>query len=271
MKVEPNLSYLPKELLMKTLLPYLDMKSLNALSKASMKWKETVGNYLVNFNRVIQTDVSLTNRLFFSSAKDANNLVKLELIWNTDSRLDSEFLDQILNANKSLTEIDLTTTDNGWISPEIVRTMAMKLPKLSEVSFSSSRIRLFLDNGDSRKLYPHTCWGSRRVDDESIELCYSEKQIESFKNIISNQTGGSEENKVLCCLRLLHSNCNFYDYSNASENSDGQQLLDPLVYHEHKCPKGLFYDAYLDSDIEDGYDFEEPLLWVGDSESDESD
>ena len=148
--------------------------------------------------------------------------------------------------------------------------MAMKLPKLMNVSFSSSRIRLFLDNGDSRKLYPHTCWGSGRVDDESIELCYSEKQIESFRNIISNQTG-SEENKVLCCLRLLHANCNFYDYSNASENSDGQQLLDPLVYHEHKCPKGLFYDAWLDSDLEEGYDFEEPLLWVGDSESDESD
>ena len=108
------------------------------------------------------------------------------------------------------------------------------------------------------------------MDDESIELCYTEKQIESFKNIISNQTG-SEENKVLCCLRLLHANCNFYDYSNASENSDGQQLLDPLVYHEHKCPKGLFYDAWLDSDLEEEFDFEEPLLWVGDSESDESD
>ena len=205
MKVESNLSCLPKELLMKTLLPYLDMKSLNALSKTSIKWEETVGNYLVNFNRVIQTDVS-DPRLFFSSAKDATNLVKLELIWNTDTRLDNEFLDQILNANKSLTEIDLRTTENGWISPEIVRTMATKLPKLDEVSFSTSRIRLFLENGDSRKLYPHTCWGSRRVDDASINgITYSENQIESFKNVVENQIG-SEENKVLCCIRLLYEN-----------------------------------------------------------------
>ena len=126
--------------------------------------------------------------LFFSSAKDATNLVKLELIWNTDSHSDNEFLDQILNTNQSLTEIDLTTTDNGWISPEIVRTMAMKLPTLMNVSFSSSRIRLFLDNFtlqlDARKLYPHTCWGSRRVDDESIELCYSEKQKESLMKVV---------------------------------------------------------------------------------------
>ena len=273
---ESFLCHLPNELVMKTLLPYLDMESLNTLSKASIKWEETVNNYLDIFNRVIQTEVSLTNRLFFSSAKNATSLVKLELIWNTDLRSDNEFLDQILNANKSLTEIDLTTTDNGWISTEVVKTIATKLPKLLNVSFSSSRIRLYLDNGDSRKLWPHTCWGSRRVDDGSIDGHgqYTEEQVKYFKKLISNQAHlkpSSEENKVLNCLRTIQALCHFYDYSNASENSDGQVLLDPLVYHEHKCPKGLHYDAYLDSDIEEGYDFEEPLLWFVDSESDESD
>ena len=270
MRKESYLSLLPNELLMKTLLPYLDLKSLNMLSKASTSWEEKVNNFLVNFNRVIQTEVSFPSRLFFSSVKDATNLVKLELLWNTDSRSDNENLNLILNANQNLSEIDLTTMDNGWISSEIVKTMAIKLNKLVNVSFSSSRIRLYLENSDSRKLYPHTCWGSRREDDDSLNSHYSERHLESFKNTILNETG-SEESKVLCCLRLLHANCHFYDYSNASENSDGQQLLDPLVYHEHKCPKGLYYDAYLDSDIEDGYDFEEPLLWVGDSESDDSD
>ena len=148
--------------------------------------------------------------------------------------------------------------------------MATKLHKLLNVSFSSSRIRIYLENGDSRKLYPHTCWGSRRVDDGSIDGHYAESHIELFRTLITSQSS-SEETKILCCLRLLQAYRNFYDYSNANENSDGQQLLAPLVYHEHKCPKGLHYDAYLDSDIEEGYDFEEPLLWVGDSESDESD
>ena len=175
MKKESYLSHLPNELLMKTLLPYLDLKSLNMLSKASTSWKETVNNFLVNFNRVIQTEVSFINRLFFPSTRDARNLVKLELIWNTDYRSDNERLDQILNANLNLSEIDLTTTDNGWISSEIVKTMATKLHKLVNVSFSSSRIRLYLGirNSDSRKLYPHTCWGSRREDDDSLNLHYS--------------------------------------------------------------------------------------------------
>ena len=270
LKKESFLGYLPNELLMKTLLPYLDMKSLNILSMTNTSWEETVNNYLVNFNRIIQTEVSLTNRLLFSSAKGATNLVKLELIWNTNSRCDNECLDQILHANENLKEIDLTTTDTGWISPEVVKTMATKLHKLVNVSFSSSRIRLYLENGDSRKLYPHTCWGSRRVDDGSIDGHYSEAHTELFRTLITSQSS-SEETKILCCLRLLQAYCLFYDYSNANENSDGQQLLDPLVYHEHKCPKGLHYDAYMDSDIEEGYDFEEPLLWVGDSESDESD
>jgi len=272
METESYLSCLPTEVVMCTLLPHLDIQSLNTLSAVSNGWQETVSSYLASFNKVIQTEVSLTNKLFFSSAHHATNLVKLVLIWNTDSRGDNESLDIILNANKNLTEIDLTTTENGWISTQIVKTMAIKLPNLRNVSFSSSRIRLYLEN-DSRKLWPHVCWGEKRVPNkryvdirETDPYYYDDKLTAVFKSIILNECG-SEESKILSCLRLLHSKCHLYDYSHTSEHIDGEEVLDPLVFHEYRCPRGLFYNSLLEMPELIDSDVEEDWPWVVDTDS----
>ena len=74
-------------------------------------------------------------------------------------------------------------------------------------------------------------------------------RLRKEKSRIYSLTG---EHQLLCCLRLIQSQCRFTDLALIS----GGDLMEPLVYHEHKCPKGLFYDRDNDSDeseVEDNY------------------
>ena len=198
------LDTLPKEVVMDVLLPYIDMESLRKFSFTSWKWHHKVKSYLSDFNRVVQTKVRLHDNVFHSTVKDASKLVKLELIWSTGSESDNNLLEKILVNNKNLQEIDITQTSNqGWISTKVVKTLALELPKLKSVSFSSSRIRLFLGPGSSpRKLWPHTCWGSRRVNRESLAVTYTQDQVAVFSNQIQRRGCGrvlnlTEEHQVI--------------------------------------------------------------------------
>ena len=207
MRLPEDASYLdnlPKEVVMDVLLPYIDMESLRKFSFTSWKWHHKVKSYLSDFNRVVQTKVRLHDNVFHSTVKDASKLVKLELIWSTGSERDNNLLEKILFNNKNLQEIDITQTSNqGWISTKVVKTLALELPKLKSVSFSSSRIRLFLGPGSSpRKLWPHTCWGSRRVNRESLAVTYTQDQVAVFSNQIQRRGSGrvlnlTEEHQVI--------------------------------------------------------------------------
>ena len=262
LETQSNLDCLPAELLMTALLPYLDKKDLKNLSKTCTKWQEKVTNYLVNFKGKFKGEVSINEREFFSAAENASNLVKLELIWNTDSKADNECLDKILNANINLKKLHIRTTANGWLSPQVITTMALKLEKLRHVSFSSSRIKLYSENGESRKLKPCTCWGKKR-DLDYFDLDYSYSQQQQFKQTIE-EADISDEKKLLFCLRLLAVRDIFQDYSNVNKSTNN--LLDPLVYHENICSKGLLYE--WGNNIRCFGDEDEYDEWVRDGGSD---
>jgi len=269
---------------MRVLLPYCDIVSLRRLSITSKKWNDNVNIFLKDFNKVIQLDTTKIKigKYFHFATHMSSKLVKLELNWNYGSHKECDYLHQVLENNKNLEEIDLTTTQNGWISTKIIMTMALELPKLKNVCFSSSRIKLFFGD-ESRKLWPHTCWNSKRINKENHSLNYSEEQVKIFRSQIQDRNsnkilGFPIEHQILCCLRLLHSKCQFSDFALLSDTSC--ELMEPLLYHEYKCPKGLFYnrdDDSDDSDIEDNYwncsSPEGPpnFHWGGDSDTDQSD
>jgi len=226
--------------------------------------------------------VNPSHYLLHFAASQAAKLVKLELNWNTGEKSDNDLLNNILLNNKNLEEIDITTTNKGWISTEVVRTMALELPKLKNVCFSTSRIRLFFGDG-SRRLWPHTCWLSRRENHQNLELKYTDSQVQVFQRVTNSDDGEfgldakatTEEHQTLCCLRLIHSKCRFSDFALISDFSCGE-LMDPLMCHEYKCPKGLMYSCLDDSDPDEDLDywnFSSPELQVcyhDESDSDHS-
>lgn len=242
---------------MTVLLPYVDVRSLRNLSKVNKAWNEKVRTFLRDFNKVAQVDV-LHKKVYIFLLKEASKLVRLELNWALSSQADSEKLIETLKRNPTLKSIDITPSHTGWISKDVVETIALSLPRLTNVCLNTSRVRLFLGNGDYRKLWPHTCWNSRRVNREDHQVSYSEEQLKMFaaqvrvRNEKERLHCLTAEHQLLCCLRLLHSKCRFTDLALIS----GGDLMEPLVYHEYKCPKGLFYDRDQDSDeseVEDNY------------------
>ena len=141
----------------------------------------------------------------------------------------------------------MTTISPGWICSSVIIAIS-ELPCLRNVCFDSLRIRLFYGSEEhhSRKLYPHTCWGTKRVNREGLSLNnhYTVKDIERIKQ---KQTHTTPETKILNCLRELTFRSNFTDLAWMSE---AKELMDPLLYHEYKCRPGLFYNSGEDSEFD---------------------
>ena len=55
------------------------------------------------------------------------------------------------------------------------------------------------------------------------------------------------EDRILIRLKWLRSKANFTDLAFISDADD---LMDPLLYHEFKCHRGMFYNSDDDSDLE---------------------
>ena len=92
-----------------------------------------------------------------------------------------------------------------------------------------------------------------------MELKYTESQIQVFQrvtnqndsDIVLDPKAMTEEHQILCCLRLIHSKCRFSDFALISDLKFSYELMDPLMCHEFKCPKGLMYSCLDDSDDND--------------------
>ena len=251
--VDVGLDSLPQELIMTVLLPFCDNSSLRNLSKVNKKWRNIVTNFIKDFKKVVQVDVGSNRKLLKFILQDTTKLVKLELTWSLGSNLsDNQLLNTTLLMNQNLEELVITTADEGWISNEVVETIALKLPRLRSVSFSSSRVRMFGHKMEPRKLWPHTCWNSERLNDENLTLHYTEDQVKTFQTQVEDDHSDLPvETKLLACLRLLHSKCRFTDLALVSISRMSCHLMEPLLYHEYKCSKGLFYVRDDDSDNEE--------------------
>ena len=160
------------------------------------------------------------------------------------------------HVRQGLEEIDLTTTNNGWLCCEVIHTITW-LPKLKNVCFDSTRLRVYYGQQEHnyRTLYPHTCWGSRRHNREQFSLKekYNKKLVLEFIQDEPCSGDGEDtssltpEARILNRLRWLRSKCNFTDLAFMSE---ANEMMDPLTYHEFKCSRGMFYSFDDDSDCE---------------------
>ena len=158
-------------------------------------------------------------------------------------------------------EIDLTTSNSGWISTDVVLAMA-RLPNLKNVCFDSSRIRRFINNERFSHILPHSCWGYRRINNEQLSLkgLYDQEYIDMW-NHYYEQEKLTPENVLLNLLREFTFKCNFTDLCWIAET---EELMDPLLFHEYKCRSGL------DGDVDDPLMFNS-LSDLSDSSSDLSD
>ena len=180
---------------MTSLLPYCDLTSLQNLSQTNKQWHNIVKTYLRDFNKVIQADVPRNdNQMLKFATLGANKLVRLELNWSTSKRESNDILKYLLLSNKGLKEIDITTGRGitGWISTDVVLTIAFELPNLESVCFSTSRIAYYYNENDGknkdiyRKLWPHPCWRSIVDNRLNYILKYTEKQVASFEIALEN-------------------------------------------------------------------------------------
>ena len=85
---------------MTSFLPFLDGVSLNQLSLVDRRWCDTVRDFLRDFNKVVLLTVSHMDNIFHFLTKEANKLVKLELVWNTGTMQDNKFLCNVINNNQ---------------------------------------------------------------------------------------------------------------------------------------------------------------------------
>ena len=90
---------------MNFLLPFLDGTSLNQLCLVNSEWCETVRDFIRDFNKVIRMTVNHRDNIFHFMTLEATKLVKLELVWNTDSRKDNRLLDDVLSDNQGCSSI----------------------------------------------------------------------------------------------------------------------------------------------------------------------
>ena len=82
------------------LLPFLDGASLNQLCVVNKKWCDIVRDFVGAFNKVLQLTVSQRDNIFHFLAERSTKLVKLELMWSTGSRMDNQFLRDVISNNK---------------------------------------------------------------------------------------------------------------------------------------------------------------------------
>ena len=95
-----GLDKIPRELVMTSFLPFLDGVSLNQLSLVNRRWCNTVRDFLREFNKVVQLSVSHMDNIFYFLTKEANKLVKLELVWNTGTMQDNKLLCKVISNNQ---------------------------------------------------------------------------------------------------------------------------------------------------------------------------
>ena len=90
---------------MNFLLPFLDGNSLNQLCLVNSEWCETVRDFIRDFNKVIRMTVNHMDNVFHFMTREAFKLVKLELVWNTDSMKDNRLLNDVLSFNDGCSSI----------------------------------------------------------------------------------------------------------------------------------------------------------------------
>ena len=90
---------------MNFLLPFLDGTSLNQLCLVNSEWCETVRDFIRDFNKVIRMTVNHRDNIFHFIPREATKVVKLELVWNTDSRKDNQLLYDIISDNQVCSSI----------------------------------------------------------------------------------------------------------------------------------------------------------------------
>ena len=164
-------------------------------------------------------------------------------------------------------EIDLTTSNSGWICSNVVLAMC-ELPNLKNVCFDSSRILLFITDQRFRQVLPHTCWGYMKINKKQLSLKgkYTQEDIDMWDHYVG-QEELTVENIILNRLREFTLKCNFTDLCWIAET---EEFMDPLLFHEYECDSGHFYDSDSDSDsISIFRDMNVPLML--DSSSDSSD
>ena len=130
----------------------------------------------------------------------------------------------------------------GWISTEVVRTIALHLPKLKKVCIPASRIRLFYGR-NPRQIWPHEeCWkhGMKREIQHSLDLKYTEEEIgkslenaqvdpkQHFSQSPCEMYGDRNAVQVLHYLKLIHSKSKL-GFSEVSGK------VNPLLFHEYYC------------------------------------
>ena len=130
----------------------------------------------------------------------------------------------------------------GWISTEVVRTIALHLPKIKKVCIPASRIRLFYGKAP-RQIWPDKeCWkrGMKREIVHSLDLKFTEEEMS--KSLEKSQVDPKEHLgqspcevygdytavQVLNYLKLIHSKSKL-GFSEVSGKRN------PLLFHEYYC------------------------------------
>ena len=145
-------------------------------------------------------------------------------------------LESMILRNSCLEEICLS---HNWISASVVHHLANKTRNMKKVQISTMKIRLLLTATESRKLWPCSCWGTEKeLDKGFVRREYPEISPVEDEN-------RPEEKKVLDSLRRLKKKLDFEDFALEVDEKliNRKILMDPLLFHDHLCRKGMFYDG----------------------------
>ena len=117
------LDTIPREVLMKILFPFCDLRSLKELSKVNPEWNFAVRLFMKEFNKVvIMTVDSQTRDILHFVAQQTTKLVKLNLIWDTNLKCDNNALVKVIQSNKALNDVKIVTKDkNHKLSLDFVK------------------------------------------------------------------------------------------------------------------------------------------------------
>jgi len=189
--------------------------------------------------------IGFVGQLRFAT-KNVTNLRRLKIdLPNVEAISESRVQGVLLETLQANPGLEAVFLNMDRLSEQVVSALAWRLPSLTRVHLNSTKIfywppgveaRLGYGGvqGEERRVWPcYTCWQS-----EEAGRCEKVDTRLDYSTVALQEEPGEEvvERRVLLALRKLRK-------TGRLEDLHPHHLLDPLAFHDSKCPRGMFFDG----------------------------